>query len=144
MTLTWNLELEFISVAYSRGHHWKCGYTQPEAAIINHLHALIATFMFGCSGNQIYGLEIKTRVSLVILIDHHDLYFFPLITFRSRTPSSIVFSLHFQVACTWKDVKSLRQDLERNSSPGIMQFRSRLLQAISQLQVRASTLRWWC
>ena len=40
-----------------------------------------------------------------------------------------------QIACTWEDVKSLRRDLDKSTSAGVMQFRSKLLQAGAQLQV---------
>ena len=41
-----------------------------------------------------------------------------------------------QVACTWEDVKSLRQDMERCTSTSLVHLRSKLLQAANQLQVR--------
>ena len=44
-----------------------------------------------------------------------------------------------QVACTWEDVKSLRQDMDKSSSSGTMQFRSKLLQTVSQLQSALGT-----
>lgn len=40
-----------------------------------------------------------------------------------------------KVACTWEDVKSLRQDMERSTAEGKVHFRGKLLQAISVLQV---------
>ena len=35
------------------------GYTQLEAATINHLHAPVTALMFGCSGTQIYDPEVR-------------------------------------------------------------------------------------
>jgi hypothetical protein len=40
-----------------------------------------------------------------------------------------------QVACTWDDVKSLRQDMERSLSSSAVHFRIKLLQAAAQMQV---------
>lgn len=42
--------------------------------------------------------------------------------------------VHVQIACTWEDVKLLRQDMEKTSSAGTT-FRTKLLQAITSLQV---------
>ena len=42
---------------------WKCGYTQLEAATINHLHAPVTTFIFGCSGTIIYDPEVRDEDS---------------------------------------------------------------------------------
>ncbi|ESO85784.1 hypothetical protein LOTGIDRAFT_235745 [Lottia gigantea] len=39
-----------------------------------------------------------------------------------------------KIACTWDDVKSLRQDMVKSSSAGTVHFRSKLLQAASYLQ----------
>ena len=46
-----------------RWRHWKCGYTQLEAATINHLHAPITALMFGCSNTQIYDPEVRDEGS---------------------------------------------------------------------------------
>lgn len=40
-----------------------------------------------------------------------------------------------QVACTWEDVKSLRQDMEKSQSSSNVHFRSKVLQAVEQMQV---------
>ncbi|XP_052266694.1 ankyrin repeat and fibronectin type-III domain-containing protein 1-like isoform X3 [Dreissena polymorpha] len=39
-----------------------------------------------------------------------------------------------KVACTWEDVRSLRQDMERSTAEGKVHFRGKLLQAVSVLQ----------
>jgi len=39
-----------------------------------------------------------------------------------------------QVACTWDDVKSLRQDMEKSINPSSIHFRLKLLQAAAQMQ----------
>jgi hypothetical protein len=49
------------------------------------------------------------------------------------------FKLYFKVACTWEDVKSLRQDMERSTAEGKVHFRGKLLQAVSVLQVHYVT-----
>ena len=42
-----------------------------------------------------------------------------------------------KVACTWEDVKALRQDMDKGgASSSTILFRSKLLQAAAQLQVR--------
>ena len=43
-----------------------------------------------------------------------------------------------QIACTWDDVKSLRQDMDKSGNQSTMLFRSKLLQAAAQLQVSLS------
>lgn len=51
-----------------------------------------------------------------------------------------------QVACTWDDVKSLRQDMERSLSSSAVHFRIKLLQAAAQMQVITKILKlkfWW-
>lgn len=45
----------------------------------------------------------------------------------------MIFSL--QVACTWDDIKSLRQDMDKSTAEGKVHFRGKLLQAISIMQV---------
>ena len=47
----------------ARWRHWKCGYTQLEAAAINHLHAPVTALMFGCSGTKIYYPEVRDEDS---------------------------------------------------------------------------------
>jgi hypothetical protein len=52
------------------------------------------------------------------------------------TSTSLHTDFHWmmKVACTWEDVKSLRQDMDKNSSSSTVHFRSKLLQAAAQLQ----------
>ena len=42
-----------------------------------------------------------------------------------------------QVACTWKDVKKLKHEIEKKSSSTSVLFRCKLLQAADTLQVGA-------
>ena len=44
-------------------------------------------------------------------------------------------SVYVQVACTWDDIKSLRQDMDKSTAEGKVHFRGKLLQAISVMQV---------
>ena len=44
-------------------------------------------------------------------------------------------SVYVQVACTWDDIKSLRQDMDKSTAEGKVHFRGKLLQAISIMQV---------
>ena len=43
--------------------------------------------------------------------------------------------IRFQIACTWEDVKSLRQDMDKIPSANAFHLRSKLLNAASHLQV---------
>ena len=44
-----------------KGVEW--GYTQLVVATINHLHAPVTTFKFGCSDAQIYNPEVRDEGS---------------------------------------------------------------------------------
>ena len=57
------IELNLFLWCEARRCHWKCGYTKLEAATINHLHAPVTTFMFGCSGTKIYDPEVRDEGS---------------------------------------------------------------------------------
>ena len=64
------IELILFMWCYARWHHWTCGYTQLEAATIN--HAPVTTFMFGWPGTQIddhYIDDLHWRFTLTIYID---------------------------------------------------------------------------
>ena len=49
------IELSLFPWHNARWCHWKCGYTQLQAATINYLHAPVTALMFGCFGTQIPG-----------------------------------------------------------------------------------------
>ncbi len=39
-----------------------------------------------------------------------------------------------KISCTWEDVKALRRELEKSQSSSVAHFRSKLLQAVEQMQ----------
>lgn len=68
-----------------------------------------------------------------VLVTNED--FIPVIEIDETYPSYLHTDYHWlmKVSCTWDDVKSLRTDMERNSSSAV-HFRSKLLTAINQMQ----------
>ncbi|XP_023708239.1 ankyrin repeat and fibronectin type-III domain-containing protein 1 isoform X3 [Cryptotermes secundus] len=69
-----------------------------------------------------------------VLVTNED--FLPVIEVDETYPSCIYHDFHWlmKVACTWDDVKSLRQDMERSLSSSAVHFRIKLLQAAAQMQ----------
>ncbi|XP_013792543.1 uncharacterized protein LOC106476429 [Limulus polyphemus] len=61
----------------------------------------------------------------------------PILEVDDSHPSSLHTDFHWlmKIACTWKDVKALRHDMEKSHSSSTLHFRSKLLQAIEQMQV---------
>ncbi len=62
----------------------------------------------------------------------------PIIEVDENSPTWSInteFNWMTKVACTWKDVKTLRQDMERLSTSPQIEFRSKVLSAVSTLQV---------
>jgi len=70
-----------------------------------------------------------------VLVTNED--FLPVIEVDETYPSCIYNDFHWlmKVACTWDDVKSLRQDMEKSHSSSTNHFRIKLLQAAAQMQV---------
>lgn len=68
-----------------------------------------------------------------VLVTNED--FLPVIEIDENFPSCIHSDHHWlmKVACTWDDTKSLRSDMEKNSSSAI-HFRTKLLSAALQMQ----------
>ncbi|XP_067128446.1 ankyrin repeat and fibronectin type-III domain-containing protein 1 isoform X2 [Centruroides vittatus] len=60
----------------------------------------------------------------------------PILEVDETYPSSLHTDFHWlmKVACTWEDVKALRQDMEKSPSSSNVHLRSRLLQAVEQMQ----------
>lgn len=69
-----------------------------------------------------------------VLVTSED--FLPVIEVDETYPSCLYHDFHWfmKVACTWDDVKSLRQDMERSLSSSTVHFRIKLLQAAAQMQ----------
>ncbi|XP_059477970.1 ankyrin repeat and fibronectin type-III domain-containing protein 1 isoform X3 [Neocloeon triangulifer] len=73
-----------------------------------------------------------------VLVTNED--FLPVIEVDETYPSCIHPDFHWlmKVACTWDDVKSLKQDMEKSLSSSAVHFRVKLLQAASQMQTALS------
>ncbi|XP_069684957.1 ankyrin repeat and fibronectin type-III domain-containing protein 1 isoform X3 [Periplaneta americana] len=86
--------------------------------------------------------NLRRGVFLACLLYHEDKVlvtnedFLPVIEVDETYPSCIYHDFHWlmKVACTWDDVKSLRQDMERSLSSSAVHFRIKLLQAAAQMQ----------
>ncbi|RZF48884.1 hypothetical protein LSTR_LSTR003264 [Laodelphax striatellus] len=70
-----------------------------------------------------------------VLVTNED--FLPVIEVDETYPGSIYHDFHWllKVACTWDDVKWLKQDMEKSLSSSAVHFRIKLLQAAVQMQV---------
>ncbi|XP_037093805.1 ankyrin repeat and fibronectin type-III domain-containing protein 1-like [Pollicipes pollicipes] len=87
--------------------------------------------------------HLRSGVYLASVIYHEDRVamtaedFLPILEVDESYPSSIHADFHWlmKVACTWDDVRSLRQDMERSLSSSSVHFRIKLLAAAEQLQV---------
>nr|CAD7431543.1 unnamed protein product [Timema monikensis] len=86
--------------------------------------------------------NLRRGVFLACLLYHEDKVlvtnedFLPVIEVDETYPSCIYNDFHWlmKVACTWDDVKSLRQDMEKSLSSSTVHFRIKLLQAAAQMQ----------
>ncbi|XP_046408882.1 uncharacterized protein LOC124173423 [Ischnura elegans] len=86
--------------------------------------------------------NLRRGVYLACLLYHEDKVlvtnedFLPVIEVDEAYPNSIYGDFHWlmKVACTWDDVKSLKQDMDRCSGSTAVQFRNKLLQASGQMQ----------
>ncbi|XP_043191220.1 ankyrin repeat and fibronectin type-III domain-containing protein 1-like [Amphibalanus amphitrite] len=86
--------------------------------------------------------HLRSGVYLASVIYHEDRVamttedFLPVLEVDESYPSSIHADFHWlmKVACTWDDVRSLRQDMERSLSSSSVHFRIKLLAAAEQLQ----------
>ncbi|KAL1116244.1 hypothetical protein AAG570_005739 [Ranatra chinensis] len=90
--------------------------------------------------------HLRRGVYLSCLLYHEDKVmvtsedFLPVIEVDETYPSSIYHDFHWllKVACTWDDVKWLRQDMEKSLSSSAIHFRIKLLQAAAQMQTALS------
>ncbi|XP_011499425.1 PREDICTED: uncharacterized protein LOC105363435 [Ceratosolen solmsi marchali] len=69
-----------------------------------------------------------------VLVTNED--FLPVIEVDETYPSCIFNDFHWlmKVACTWEDVKTLKQDMEKSQNITTNHFRIKLLQAATQMQ----------
>ncbi|XP_055935870.1 ankyrin repeat and fibronectin type-III domain-containing protein 1-like isoform X3 [Argiope bruennichi] len=86
--------------------------------------------------------NMKRGVFLACLLYHEDRIIvtaedtLPILEVDETYPSPLHTDFHWlmKVACTWEDVKTLRQDMEKSHSSSNVHFRSKLLQAAEQMQ----------
>uniref|UniRef100_A0A1B6E9F7 Ankyrin repeat and fibronectin type-III domain-containing protein 1 n=1 Tax=Clastoptera arizonana TaxID=38151 RepID=A0A1B6E9F7_9HEMI len=73
-----------------------------------------------------------------VLVTNED--FLPVIEVDETYPGSIYHDFHWllKIACTWDDVKWLRQDMEKSLNSSAVHFRIKLLQAAAQMQTALS------
>ncbi|CAH1795316.1 unnamed protein product [Owenia fusiformis] len=69
---------------------------------------------------------VVTQDDLLPIIEVDDTF--------SGTNLNTDFHWLMKIACTWEDVKTLRQDMDKSSSSSTVQFRCKLLNAAAQLQ----------
>lgn len=87
--------------------------------------------------------NLRRGIFLCCLMYHEDKVlvtseeFLPVIEIDEIYPNCIYNDIHWlmKVACTWEDVKVLRQDMEKTNSNSTNHFRLKLLQAALQMQV---------
>ncbi|XP_054722612.1 ankyrin repeat and fibronectin type-III domain-containing protein 1-like [Uloborus diversus] len=86
--------------------------------------------------------NMKRGVFLACLLYHEDRIIvtaedtLPILEVDETYPSPLHTDFHWlmKVACTWEDVKTLKQDMEKSHSSSNVHFRSKLLQAVEQMQ----------
>uniref|UniRef100_A0A061QLM3 Putative fibronectin/RAS containing n=1 Tax=Cupiennius salei TaxID=6928 RepID=A0A061QLM3_CUPSA len=86
--------------------------------------------------------NMKRGVFLACLLYHEDRIIvtaedtLPILEVDETYPSPLHTDFHWlmKVACTWEDVKTLRQDMEKSQSSSNVHFRSKVLQAVEQMQ----------
>ncbi|XP_046632316.1 uncharacterized protein LOC124311980 isoform X5 [Daphnia pulicaria] len=97
---------------------------------------------------QFFGANVKFQKNLrrgvyfACIVFHEDKVlvtteeFPPVVEVDDTYPASVNNDFHWlmKIGCTWSDVKTLRQDMERSSSSANAHFRIKLLQAAAQLQ----------
>ncbi|XP_022238607.1 uncharacterized protein LOC106457080 isoform X2 [Limulus polyphemus] len=91
--------------------------------------------------------NMKRGVYLACLFYHEDKILvtteetLPVLEVDESYPPFLHADFHWlmKVACTWEDVKTLRQDMEKSHSASTLHFRSKLLQAIEQMQAALGT-----
>ncbi|XP_045027299.1 uncharacterized protein LOC116919246 isoform X4 [Daphnia magna] len=97
---------------------------------------------------QFFGANVKFQkhlrrgVYFACIVFHEDKVlvtteeFPPVVEVDDTYPASVNNDFHWlmKIGCTWSDVKTLRQDMERSSSSANAHFRIKILQAAAQLQ----------
>lgn len=119
-------------------------YTQETPAVQRRNHKKKTTIKQLFTATSKFQKNLRRGVFLACLLYHEDKVlvtnedFLPVIEIDETYPSCIYNDFHWlmKVACTWDDVKSLRQDMEKSHSSSTNHFKIKLLQAAAQMQVR--------
>ncbi|XP_024940813.1 uncharacterized protein LOC107267862 isoform X3 [Cephus cinctus] len=117
-------------------------YTQETPAVQRRNHRKKTTIKQLFTATSKFQKNLRRGVFLACLLYHEDKIlvtnedFLPVIEVDETYPSCIYNDFHWlmKVACTWDDVKSLRQDMEKSHSSSTNHFRIKLLQAAAQMQ----------
>ncbi|XP_032665064.1 uncharacterized protein LOC116841322 isoform X6 [Odontomachus brunneus] len=122
-------------------------YTQETPAVQRRNHKKKTTIKQLFTATSKFQKNLRRGVFLACLLYHEDKVlvtnedFLPVIEIDETYPSCIYNDFHWlmKVACTWDDVKSLRQDMEKSHSSSTNHFRIKLLQAAAQMQAALCT-----
>ncbi|XP_072760842.1 uncharacterized protein Wake isoform X3 [Anoplolepis gracilipes] len=117
-------------------------YTQETPAVQRRNHKKKTTIKQLFTATSKFQKNLRRGIFLACLLYHEDKVlvtnedFLPVIEIDETYPSCIYNDFHWlmKVACTWDDVKSLRQDMEKTHSSSANHFRIKLLQAAAQMQ----------
>ncbi|XP_047356146.1 uncharacterized protein LOC124951582 isoform X3 [Vespa velutina] len=117
-------------------------YTHETPAVQRRNHKKKTTIKQLFTATSKFQKNLRRGVFLACLLYHEDKVlvtnedFLPVIEVDETYPSSIYNDFHWlmKVACTWDDVKTLRQDMEKSHSSSTNHFRIKLLQAAAQMQ----------
>ncbi|XP_020294341.1 ankyrin repeat and fibronectin type-III domain-containing protein 1 isoform X3 [Pseudomyrmex gracilis] len=121
-------------------------YTQETPAVQRRNHKKKTAIKQLFTATSKFQKNLRRGVFLACLLYHEDKVlvtsedFLPVIEIDETYPSCIYNDFHWlmKVACTWDDVKSLRQDMEKSYSSSTNHFRIKLLQAAAQMQAALS------
>ncbi|XP_051173974.1 uncharacterized protein LOC127289823 isoform X4 [Leptopilina boulardi] len=122
-------------------------YTQETPAVQRRNHKKKTTIKQLFTATSKFQKNLRRGVFLACLLYHEDKVlvtnedFLPVIEVDETYPSCIYNDFHWlmKIACTWDDVKSLRQDMEKSHTSSTNHFRIKLLQAASQMQAALCT-----
>ncbi|XP_076233710.1 ankyrin repeat and fibronectin type III domain containing protein wide awake isoform X2 [Calliopsis andreniformis] len=117
-------------------------YTQETPAVQRRNHKKKTTIKQLFTATSKFQKNLRRGVFLACLLYYEDKVlvtnedFLPVIEVDETYPSCIYNDFHWlmKVACTWDDVKTLRQDMEKSHSSSTNHFRIKLLQAAAQMQ----------
>ncbi|KAG5321995.1 ANKF1 protein, partial [Acromyrmex heyeri] len=117
-------------------------YTQETPAVQRRNYKKKTTIKQLFTATSKFQKNLRRGVFLACLLYHEDKVlvtnedFLPVIEIDETYPSCIYNDFHWlmKVACTWDDVKFLRQDMEKSHSSSTNHFRLKLLQAAAQMQ----------